>query len=63
MHDLLRVLSIIAAMYGIGFGLMAIPTGLFVGPHVLLAATGQIAVGILFALAAWALTNCRRWGV
>jgi uncharacterized membrane protein YfcA len=63
MHDLLRVLSIIAAMYGIGFGLMAIPTGLFVGPHVLLAAAAEIVVGILFALAASALTNRKRWGV
>jgi uncharacterized membrane protein YfcA len=63
MHELLRVLSIIAAMYGIGFGLMAIPTGLFVGPHILLAAAALIAFGILFALAARALANRKRWGV
>jgi hypothetical protein len=63
MHELLRVLCIIAAMYGIGFGLMSIPTGLFVGPHILLAAAAEIVVGILFALAASALTNRKRWGV
>ena len=63
MHDLLRVLSNIAAMCGIGFGLMSIPTGLFVGPYMLLAAAAEIVVGILFALAASALTSRKRWGV
>lgn len=63
MLNLLRVLSIIAAMCGIGFGLMTIQTGLFVGPHILLAAAAEIVVGILFALAASASTNRKRWGV
>lgn len=62
MNDLLRVLCIISAVYGIGFGLMTIPTGLFVGPHILLAAAGHIAVGILFLLSALAQGRNRGWG-
>lgn len=63
MSELLRALSIISAMYGIGFGLQMVPAGLFVGPHILFAAVSHIAVGILFLLAALALGRRQRRGI
>ncbi|MGE3242761.1 MAG: hypothetical protein AB7I57_16930 [Pirellulales bacterium] len=63
MSRLLRVLSAMAAIYGIGFGLMSIPTALLVGPHLLFAALGHIAVGTLFLFAVLTLGRGQRRGV
>ncbi len=52
-------MCIVAAIYGICFGLLMIPTGLFVGPHILLAAGIHIGVGTVFWFAATGLRQER----
>jgi len=44
----LEAMCLIAAFYGIGFGALMIPTGLFVGPHILIAALLHIGFGVAF---------------
>lgn len=52
-----------AGIYGIGFGTVSIPTGLFVGPQMLLAALGHIVMGLGFLSAASGLNRGTDWAV
>jgi hypothetical protein len=48
MNSLLQAMCLIAACYGIGFGAWMLPTGVFVGPHILIAALLHIGFGVAF---------------
>lgn len=57
LKSLVSTLCKIAAIYGICVGIWMLPTALFVGPHILIAALAHIAIGILFWVA---YANVRR---
>jgi hypothetical protein len=59
--SLLIALCWAAGLYGILFGMWMLPTGLFVGPHGLVAAAGHISLGALFIAAARALRIRTSW--
>lgn len=48
-------------MYGVGFGIWAIPVGSFVGPQILLSSFAHIAVGSAFLLAARGIRRYKLW--
>lgn len=47
----LRVLSSLAGLYGVGLGLLVLPTALFVGPHLFFAAVAHLLLGVTLLLA------------
>lgn len=53
----------IAAIYGIGFGVWSLPTGLIVGPQILAVALAHVAFGVLFWVAYTAMRRGRDWGL
>ncbi len=63
MKSLVSTLCKIAAIYGIGFGVWSLPTGLFVGPQALTAALSHIAFGVLFWVAYSTMRRGRAWGL
>lgn len=48
-------------VFAVGFGALSLPAGLFVGPHVLAAAIGEIVVGTASLLIARGLWHGKRW--
>jgi hypothetical protein len=44
----LQVLCFIAGVYGVGVGILSLPTALFVGPHLLAASMAHLGLGIAF---------------
>ena len=51
----------ITGVYGVAIGAMLTPMGLFVGPHMLVAAVGHIAAGVGFLVSAEGLKRGRIW--
>lgn len=58
-NDGIALLCLVVALYGIGFGIMAIPTGLFVGPHILAAAVLHIIIGVGYAFASFGISHSK----
>jgi uncharacterized membrane protein (DUF2068 family) len=48
-------------MYGVGFGILSLPTALFVGPHLLAASLGHILFGVMYLIIARGLTRNKAW--
>ena len=57
MHTLFTILG----WFGVGFSLLCLPTALFVGPHLLVAATGFAAFGLSSLLASRGLQRNAKW--
>ena len=57
----LHLLCMAAGVYGVGFGILMLPAGLFVGPHILAASLTHIALGVGFLIAAFGLRRHRPW--
>ena len=51
------------ALYGIGFGMLGILIGLFVGPQILLASAVHLVLGFAYVIAAIGIHDQRIWGL
>src|SRR5215216_4752858 len=60
-RSIVAALCLVAAVYGIGFGFMAILTGLFVGPHILLAGVAHVVMGCAYLVAGSEIRRQKIW--